>query len=120
MFQWMGRFFKNEKGVTLIELLIVIVILGIIAVVAVPMFNNNRRQAAISTNQQNQAILQDAVERHRLDNNDGLPANLPELVADGYIRGQIPAVLNENGGQMGQTWTFVGGVVGLPEGAATP
>jgi len=39
---------NNEKGFTLIELIIVIVILGILAVVAVPRYQNLRTEAAVA------------------------------------------------------------------------
>jgi len=41
----MKKFFRNEKGFTLVELMIVIVIVGILAAVAVPIYTGNVNKA---------------------------------------------------------------------------
>lgn len=50
------KYLKNQKGLTLIELLAVIVILGIIAAIAVPaignVINNSKEEAALADAQQ--------------------------------------------------------------------
>ena len=53
---------KNQKGFTLIELIIVIVILGILAVTAAPQFINFSGDAREATTKQLQASIQNAMD----------------------------------------------------------
>lgn len=53
MLEFLKRHFKNEKGLSLVELLAVIVILGIVAAIAVPAIGN------IINNQRDKAVLAD-------------------------------------------------------------
>ena len=57
---------KEERGVTLIELLAVIVILGIIAAIGVPAILNSRENAQIATYKSNAKILEEAAKRKLL------------------------------------------------------
>ncbi|CAM3457789.1 hypothetical protein GCM10009865_35480 [Aeromicrobium ponti] len=56
MFKRIRNYFKNQKGLTLVELLAVIVILGIIAAIAVPsigkIMENSKKDAHVSNAQQ--------------------------------------------------------------------
>ena len=67
------RLMKNEKGFTLIELLVVIAILGILAGVAVPRVINATSNAKSKRDEANLAMLQSAVERYRVENNNANP-----------------------------------------------
>jgi len=64
----MKKMFKNEKGFTLIELMIVIAILGILAAVAIPNFLNARGKAQDASALSTLEALKTALEMHAADN----------------------------------------------------
>ena len=59
-------YWKEERGVRLIELLAVIVILGIIAAIGVPAILNSRENAQIAAYMSNAKILEEAAKRKLL------------------------------------------------------
>lgn len=89
---------KNERGVTLIELLAVIVILGIIAAIAIPAVMSNFDNAKKNADAQTSSIVKEAVQRLLLDDQSrstklvvfsGTPEeatiNISVLVNNGYL-----------------------------------
>ncbi|MNC52396.1 Type II secretion system protein G precursor [compost metagenome] len=65
---FMKRLGRNQKGVTLIELMAVVVILGIIAGVAGAAVTGSFSKAKDNTDAASQTIVREAVERYILEN----------------------------------------------------
>ncbi|WP_028991949.1 competence type IV pilus major pilin ComGC [Thermoanaerobacter thermocopriae] len=74
---------KDERGFTLIELIVVIAILGILAAIAVPRVTTSLSNAKTNADEANIKILQNAVERYYVEKGT-YPSELNDLVPD-YI-----------------------------------
>ena len=69
---------RNEEGLTLIELMVVVVILGIIAAVAIPSISNAINSAKVNTTISDLATYQQALQRYYLDHGN-YPASFSTL-----------------------------------------
>lgn len=58
---------KNNKGFTLVELVVVIAILGILAAIAVPRFTGSRKNAAVAAHNANVRTLESAANMYLVD-----------------------------------------------------
>lgn len=74
---------KNERGFTIMELLVVIVIIGVLAAIGVPAYNNMTTRARQTACQANRRTLQTAVGMHFADTGT-YPADLGAALA-GYL-----------------------------------
>ena len=74
----------NEKGFTLIEMLVVLLIVSILLLLVIP--NIGKQQASIQTKGCSalQKMVQSSVEAYRLDHEE-LPENLQVIKDEGYI-----------------------------------
>ncbi|MGJ7044582.1 competence type IV pilus major pilin ComGC [Thermoanaerobacterium thermosulfurigenes] len=104
---------KDEKGFTLIELIVVIAILGILAAIAVPRVTTSLSNAKASANKASLKIIQDAVERYYVENNNTYPTDLQTLVNSGYLD-SLPKTAEGDNFQYNATT----GIVSIPNGDA--
>lgn len=82
------KFLKDQRGLTLIELLAVIVVLGIVAAIAVPAVGNVIQNSKVNADIASLQLIQDAAVNHVIATN---PTTLPSgatvdsLVTLGYL-----------------------------------
>lgn len=65
---------KNNKGFTLVELVVVIAILGILAAIAVPRFTGSRKKAAVAAHNANVRTLESAANMYLVDGGEDTTA----------------------------------------------
>ena len=66
---------RNQKGFTLVELLIVVIILGILAAVVIPQFNSAASESKEAALASNLATIRQAIEMYKVQHNDVFPNN---------------------------------------------
>ena len=69
----MSKFHRNQRGFTLVELLIVVIILGILAAVVIPQFNNAASESKESALASNLATIRQAIEMYKVQHDDNFP-----------------------------------------------
>lgn len=81
----MNRRILGQRGMSLLELIIVMAIIGILAAVAVPLLKNAPRRAQEAALKQNLRVMRDAIEQHYADKGHN-PPSLQALVEEEYLR----------------------------------
>ena len=79
------RQFRNKRGFTLVEIILVIIIIGILAAIIVPKFAGQSDNAKIANIKANVNSLRSAVRLWQSDNDGTPPTALSDLVPN-YIR----------------------------------
>ncbi len=77
--------FNNEKGLTLIELIIVITLIFILAGVSIPVYTNSVKASEEAVLKENLYGLRELINQFYMDKHK-YPQDLMELVDEGYIK----------------------------------
>jgi type II secretion system protein G len=88
MLQKIRKIMKNDKGFTLIELMVVVAILGILAAIAIPRFADKREEAREAAETADIKILQNAVDMYYFDNGTWPSWDMHELQTN-YVK-EVP------------------------------
>ncbi len=86
MFKMINKVLKNEKGFTLVELMVVVVIIGVLAAIAVPVYNNVTESAERSAVEANLRILDGSIMVYYAEKG-AYPTDIDVL--NDYIEGEI-------------------------------
>jgi type II secretion system protein G len=95
---------RNNKGFTLVELMVVLLIIGILVAIAIPIYNNAQDNAQKKACQANLRTIDGAIAQYNAVENDW-PANLAAL--SGYLK-STPTCPTD-----GSAYTLVGSGVNL-------
>jgi general secretion pathway protein G len=82
---------RNQKGFTLVELLIVVIILGILAAVVIPQFNSAATESKEAALASNLATIRQAVEMYKVQHNDVFPTAdiINQLTSETDVAGTV-------------------------------
>lgn len=76
---------REERGFTLIELMVIVTVVGILVTMAVPSFHQSVVRAREAVLMRDLFTVRDLLDQHRGDKGR-YPASLTDLVAGGYLR----------------------------------
>ncbi|MFC5591148.1 type IV pilin protein [Sporosarcina soli] len=85
MKKWLQKRLKNEKGLTLVELLAVIVILGIIAAIAVPSIGNIVTNSKVNALKADGQSVLAAASLYFIENNTEATVTQATLISEGFL-----------------------------------
>jgi general secretion pathway protein G len=92
----------NDRGFTLIEVLIVITLIVILASIAMPQYQNSVRRSSEAVLKEDLWRMRDVIQQYYADKNKW-PGSLEDLVSEGYMR----AVPQDPFTKSADTWVVV-------------
>ena len=76
---------RNQKGFTLIELMVVVLIIGILVAIAIPVFGSAANNARLKSDQANLRTIDGAIAQYVAENNAD-PADVAALVTAKFLK----------------------------------
>lgn len=81
------NFHKDNRGFTLVELMVVVVIIGVLTAIAIPVYNKSTEKAEAEACKANLRMIDSAIQQYKM-NNDGKEPTIDDL--KGYFVDGIP------------------------------
>ncbi len=76
---------SEEKGFTLVELMVVMLIIGVLAAIAIPSFISSIKNAKEAVLKEDLHVLRNAIDSYTMDKAKA-PQSLDDLVQNGYLK----------------------------------
>ena len=70
------NFHKDNRGFTLVELMVVVVIIGVLTAIAIPVYNASTAKAEESACQANLRMIDSAIQQYKMNNDGKAPKDM--------------------------------------------
>ena len=93
----MTRYFRDQKGFTLIEMIIVVIIMGILAAVIIPHISMSTEDAKLNTLKTNLSSLRSSIDVYYAQHNQNYPGAVKTNGSGAAtVAGDLPAAFRRN------------------------